>query len=42
MIATRTQLSKKRWRWIWQCRGERCYETVPYEKLAIETPELDV
>lgn len=42
MRAERHQLSKKKWRWVWRCRGERCYGTLPYSKVTIETPSLDV
>jgi hypothetical protein len=42
MVAHRHQLSKKRWRWEWACRGPRCWSTRPYRKLKIETPALDV
>jgi hypothetical protein len=42
MVAERHQLSKKRWRWNWECRSERCWRTLPYAKLMIETPTLDV
>jgi hypothetical protein len=42
MVARRSQLSKKRWRWEWTCRGPRCWSTRPYRKLKIETPTLDV
>jgi hypothetical protein len=42
MVAHRHQLSKKRWRWEWTCRGPRCWSTLPYRKLKVETPTLDV
>ncbi len=42
MVAKRHQLSKKRWRWYWECRGERCYRTLPYMKLQVDMPTLDV
>jgi hypothetical protein len=42
MVAKRHQLSKKRWRWYWECRGEHCYRTLPYMKLQVDMPTLDV
>jgi hypothetical protein len=42
MIARHRQTSKRRGYWEWSCRGERCWNTVPYRKLTIETPTLDV
>jgi hypothetical protein len=42
MVGRRYQLSKKRWRWEWKCRGPRCWSSLPYRKLKIEMPTLDV
>jgi hypothetical protein len=42
MVAKSHQLSKKRWRWNWECRGERCWRTLPYAKPNIEAPTLNV